>query len=1853
MHFFLTLDFSRLILVLFIFIPPLRSTVLYCFLFSVRIYSLAAFAKSPDDQYKYIIFISTSCARRRKSQLDRCGAANKPTPPPPVHTTHSHCLLVSIQSISPANHNKPATTIQHPAGDGAPPWQASLPARGPSGASTTSPCASRESQSLRPQFHCIRCPPPADTCAPPSYLRVLLPAVVISFSLLSLLLQLLVRTLRSKRDRSKPYAPLSAADSNGHAAHQHTDLPPEEAALEDSDDEALHINGGRSALVKTTTRGSMVQADAPPAQTLSVVVEELAIIALVAVNLTALATGAYGGQASLPSVIGLVAWLYALVLASLRLFLGNTQWRVPHIWNHTAAIYSLQWLFNLIVFRSAIVRPTSRLAQVLVIVEFALTTLLFGLAITTRKGNKTVLLEWEDGIPPSRESLASIFSSYTFSWVDPITWQGYKQTMELKHVWNLLPKDKAGAVLAQYRQVKKTMALSYHLLSYFKGLLLAQVWWAILSGIFTFMPTMLLKAILEYIEHPGSAPLNVLWLYVILLPITDLVRSVADNRALWIGRKICINVRAILIGDIYAKALRRKAAAGNDTVLGQDKKDVAEDNKGWLAKLKKLVGLGDNKTQQAASDNSAQDEAEAKDGADEQANLGTIINLMSVDSFKVSEVTAYLHFLVAHAPTQLIVSIFLLYQVMGLSAIPGFIVMAMLLPVNIYFGKAFNSSQKLIMAATDKRIHTTNEILQNIRIIKYFAWEYRFSEIVDEKRKAELKALRKRYMVWAAAVAVWNTVPILITFFSFLSYTLIEKKPLYPSIAFTAISLFMLLRYPLDQIGDMIAHVQESKVSIDRIEEFLNEEETSKFEQLGEDNIDEHGDRVIGFRDATFIWGSKTAVADDGSMAFRLLDMNVDFKIGKLNVITGPTGSGKTSLLMALLGEMTLMSGKVYLPGGRSREDVPADPETGLAETCAYVAQSAWLVNATIKENIIFSAPLDEKRYRQVIIACALERDLEILDNGDETLAGEKGITLSGGQKQRISLARAVYSNSKHLLLDDCLSAVDSHTAQWIFANCLKGPLMRGRTCILVTHNIPLTVPHSSYVLIMDNGRVSMQGDANEVIDSGKLGEEVQKLKPGMASASISRIPSRVPSSVGNESGDTLVDGGEDADGLSKPRSAGKKGDKKDAMDESKAVGSVKWPVLKLYLGSMGGWGFWAVACFVFMLQQVSGVASNVWIKEWANQYTTEDVSDKIQFSTNSPIYQAAPLSPTYLTSIAHYAKSQSWLPNSNSTEFVTSDAPDVNVTYYLVGLAAIGLVGAVTALMRDLWIFLGSLTASWRLHNRLMVAVTKAKFKFFDVTPLGQIMNRFSKDLEGVDQEVAPVAIGVMTCALGIIVTVVLIASVTPGFLVAGFFITGAYIFLGKFYLASSRDLKRLESVQRSPLFQQFGETLSGVTTIRAYGDERRFVRENLNKINAQLRPFIYLWAANRWLAFRTDVLGDMVSFFAGVFVIMSLGKIDPGSAGISLSYAIGFADNILWLVRLYASNEQNMNSVERIKEYLDVEQEAQAIVEDNRPPLNWPSQGSVEFINYTTRYRTDLDPVLKNLSFKIGAKEKVGIVGRTGAGKSSLALALFRALEAEEGKILIDDIDIGLIGLRDLRENITIVPQDPTLFMGTIRSNLDPFNSYTNEQIFAALRRVQLIGADESPVGSRPPSSGAVSPPATAAVDSMQQSSDAPPSPVAMNKNVFLDLASPVTESGSNLSQGQRQLLCLARAMLKSPRVLLMDEATASIDYATDSKIQETIRELESSTIITIAHRLQTIVDYDKVLVLDKGCVMEYGHPWELMKIKDGQFKSMCEMSGDWTVLEKQAKKAWKEKHELVDVETEEQQEAETRTS
>ncbi|KAI4203953.1 MAG: hypothetical protein LQ348_001366 [Seirophora lacunosa] len=1662
-----------------------------------------------------------------------------------------------------------------------------------------------------------------------SYLQNLLPllASVLSFGYLAI--QSIRRTAKIKRKGA--YQPIKLANATvGEVEDPGSTAPQFAHAL------TLHPTISR-------TNDSVIEVDRPRGETVLVATELLALLGEVVINFVAIRFRSRAARGAIANAAGLISWCYILTLALLRVCRLNARWKhIPKLWNHTAVLYGINWVMTVLLFRSALVHPRSNQAQALMIVDFVLVTGLALIALTSRKGNKTVALEHEEGIEPSKEPLASVLSLSTFSWVDGIVWHGFWNTYEISAVWNLMARDKAAAILADYKQLKKTSRLAFHLLKYFKRRFLNQGLWAVLSGFLTFVPTIILKLFLEFVEDPEATPVNAAWFYIILLALSSCVQAVASGQALWMGRKISIQLRAVIIGEIYTKSLRRKAAAGSDTVLGAKKGQTQSPPQPGRRILDKLRIFG---PRQKPSPKPPKNSASDKSNTDSQVNVGTIINLMAVDSFKVGEVCAYLHFLWASTPVQLLMCVILLYRVLGYSSFVSIALMMAVMPLNLFIAKQFSKTQKIIMATTDARIHTTNEVLQNIRIIKYFAWEVRFGQIVNEKRRAELKALRRRYILWTAAATVWFGVPLLITFFSFMIYTLVEKKPLIPSVAFTALSLFSILRIPLDQLADMVAHVQECKVSVDRVEEFLNEEETEKYTQLAKNGKNQDGDILIGFDNATFTWGGKDSAESGESKAFRMIDLHVKFSIGALNLVVGPTGSGKTSLLMALLGEMTKLRGTVYLPGSLSNEDVHEDPNTGFTESVAYCAQQAWLVNDTIKQNILFASPPDDARYKSVISACALERDLQILDAGDQTLAGEKGITLSGGQKQRISLARALYCNSRHILLDDCLSAVDSHTAKHIFEQCIQGPLMVGRTCILVTHNTALCLPAAEHVVYLKNGKIAAQGSPDEVIATGILGEDQLTSKP--SSKFGTRVHSRAPSfqNVQEESSQPVnghvkkQNGGINGSAHGNQKGSTKKEEQDaNARTESKAEGGVKKEVIKLYLAAMGPWWYWVLAVSIFLLQQFGSVLPNIWIRQWANSYQVRNsqIMDTMRFSSRN--HYALGASNSFSASCLSggtCAWSVPLLSKPAEVGVTSASAEDINVPYYLGIYAALAVFYVMISMFREALIFWGSLVASWTLHQRLLEAVTRAKFKFFDSTPSGQMMNRFSKDVEAIDQEVAPIAVGVVGCLTSVITIIILISVITPAFLIAAVFITGIYFGIGAFYIKSSVGLKRLESVQKSPLYQQFGETLSGITTIRAYGHERRFIRDNLSRVDKHNRPYIYLWAANRWLAFRVDVTGALVSFFAGVFIILRIKTIDAGAAGLSMTYAVMFSENILWLVRLYSVNEQNMNSVERVKEYMDVEQEAQAIKPDARPPGNWPSQGTIEFINYSTRYRSDLEPVLKNLTFRVQPSERVGIVGRTGAGKSSLAMALFRGLEAEEGKIVIDDVDIGLIGLQDLRESITIVPQDPTLFTGTIRSNLDPFGLFTDEEIFSTLRRVQLIGGSTP---SHPDPSAAV-PGNVAGGGERDLTLTKTFTNSRENTNIFESLASPVAESGSNLSQGQRQLLCLARALLKAPKVLLMDEATASIDYATDSKIQDTLREVKSSTIITIAHRLQTIIDYDKVLVLDKGKLMEYGAPWELISQDGGIFRGMCEMSGDLDTLTEEANKASK-KRQLIEI-------------
>lgn len=559
-----------------------------------------------------------------------------------------------------------------------------------------------------------------------------------------------------------------------------------------------------------------------------------------------------------------------------------------------------------------------------------------------------------------------------------------------------------------------------------------------------------------------------------------------------------------------------------------------------------------------------------------------------------------------------------------------------------------------------------------------------------------------------------------------------------------------------------------------------------------------------------------------------------------------PTDEAAHVVLMALLGEMTLLSGRVRLPGG-SREKLQVDLATGLTESVAYCAQQAWLVNDTIKQNILFASPYDDSRYNSVIEACALKRDLEVLEAGDATLVGEKGIVVSGGQKQRISLARALYCNAKYILLDDCLSAVDSHTAQHIFEHCILGPQMLNRTCILVTHSVALCLSRSQYVVVLANGKIAAQGTPEKVMASGAVGGELLSSRP--TSKGGTRPPSRARSLLdaageaspevnnghpsGKASGQANGSHG-DAHSKQKPQ---EEVEDANIRTEGKAEGAVDWHVIKLYLASMGPGYFWVLIILANAMENIAQVSTNLWIRSWANSYSTEAVST--MQSLQHPIFQRS--------SGGTGASSFTWIGGPIIPFFSTpvrgfslvSTRTEVDIGYYIALLAAIYILVSLSKLGI---LFKGSLNASRVLHSKLLEAVLRAKFKFFDTTPLGQIMNRFSKDLQQIDQEVALVAGGVLQGILNLIAIITLISVITPGFLIAAFFLSCLYFCIGMFYVRSSRDLKRIESVQRAPLYQQFGETLSGITTIRAYGDEHRFIRDNFQRINTHNRPFIYM---------------------------------------------------------------------------------------------------------------------------------------------------------------------------------------------------------------------------------------------------------------------------------------------------------------------------------------------------------------------------------------------------------------------------
>ncbi|CAK9783969.1 P-loop containing nucleoside triphosphate hydrolase protein [Cutaneotrichosporon oleaginosum] len=1292
-----------------------------------------------------------------------------------------------------------------------------------------------------------------------------------------------------------------------------------------------------------------------------------------------------------------------------------------------------------------------------------------------------------------------------------------------------------------------------------KGLLIAQASLAAVTGVLYYGPHLLLNFFLTYLENdPRRTNPAWGWVFAIGILVSNLFIFLIAG-IIWSISSVNLRIRFKLQLNtiLFSKTLRKKdiAAMGDDTGKANEEDDG--DKKGSKDKKKE----------------------KKKDKSDDDSDEGIssksqIMTLFTVDVDRVGDFVFHV-FTLVDGPIEIIVATFFLLSLLGSSALVGLLTTLLCLPLSHLASKVVVNSQEGLMKARDQRTALMNEVLQGIRMLKFMAWERPFETRVNRIRREELGWQRRNFQIELAFDVLWAFTPILVTIVSFVHYTVIRGEKLTPAVAFTSIAVFDELRFALNALPETFMQALQGFVSCRRIEKYMTLAEVNAASDF------DGGDIVL--TNATFTWpkddsanGLKSTVPTPRP-AFSLADLTLRFPKGKLSLICGRLGSGKTLLLSGLLGEADLVAGQARVP--RSQPDTMSIDNDGkpIAEAdwllpgmVAYVPQQAWLQNASIKDNIIFSSPWNRVRYDAVIIACSLTNDLEILEDGDETEIGEKGVNLSGGQKARVSLARAIYSRASTLYLDDVLSAVDAHTAHAIMENCLRGPLTADRTVLLVSHHTTLVSPSAAFIVALDNGDIKFAGTRQDFVDGGLMKEleaedpEAQPTTGEIAEEktveeNISDLKKPTHKQLESISGELSVPGSEpgsetssiaptdeattlaaSTDGLLK-----QKVPRKLIEDEKRVRGRIAWSVWKTYFNALGGPVWWIVFFFAILVSTLMPVFERGWVSYWSDD---------------------------------------------------DAKHPKHSSTYYVTGYAAITVAGCLLTNLPYAVVYGGNLRASRILHAGMLKAVLFAPLRFHDTTNRGRLLNRFGKDIEGLDSKMANDFGRSIQYGLKVVCTVTVI-TYTGGwrFVVALCAVSVLYYKAGSSYGQASRDMRRLDSVTRSPVYSLFGETVSGVAVIRAFGASTVALAQMMKLSDTNAMCSAWTWAINRWLSSRFNVLSSIMVGVTAMAMLMA--GASASIAGFTLAFAGTVMHDLLFVVRRFVQLEQSMVALERIKEYSEVAQEAPEFVEP-RPPASWPAEGAISVDSLVIRYAPDLPDVLHGISFEVAPREKVGIVGATGCGKSTLALSFFRFVEATSGKITIDGLDIAKIGLTDLRSRIMIIPQDPTILSGTLRSTLDVFDEYDDSEIYEALRRVHLIKAGEE-VGAAP---------------SAAAEEGAP-----RNANVFTDLSYPVTEGGDNFSSGEKQLICMARAILRRNKVLLMDEATASIDYETDELISTTIRaEFSDSTIITIAHRIHTIIDFDKVLVMHRGNIAEYASPAELLRDSKSRFYALCRATG-----------------------------------
>ncbi|KAH7710489.1 multidrug resistance-associated protein 1-like protein [Aphelenchoides avenae] len=1247
-----------------------------------------------------------------------------------------------------------------------------------------------------------------------------------------------------------------------------------------------------------------------------------------------------------------------------------------------------------------------------------------------------------------------------------------------------------------------------------------------LADVLQFANPFLLKKLINFISDP-SAHLGQGISYALLMFACSELRSFMINYNQYVMFRIGIKVQTVLTGAIYKKSLRLSNTARRNRTIGE------------------------------------------------------IVNLMAIDVERFQGISSYVHEYWS-SPLQVVLALAYLYTVLGVAALPGVFVMASVIPLTVFSSIFTKRWQLQQMRLKDERLKMCSEILNGIKVIKLYAWEVPMMETIERIRKSELGMMLKSGLVTGALDAFNFSTAFLVAMFSFMTFTLMDpsKNLLTPEIAFVSVTLFNQLRGPMRMIAMLIRATIQLMVSNKRMKEFLVADEID-FGAVERDAQDKESTSVILAKNATFSWETNEGTDDDDSTATSPIIQNLSLEVHRSSfvAIAGRVGSGKSSLLSALLGEMDKLSGFVSVRG-----------------SVAYVKQQAWIQNATLRDNITFGAPYNQQLYEKVIDSCALRPDLEILPHGDATEIGEKGINLSGGQKARVSLARAVYQNSDIYLLDDPLSAVDSHVGKHIIEKLL-GPhgLLRNKTRILVTHNTSV-LEQAEQVLLLEDGTIVSSGPYAELISNDKKFQQFIEEGKAAETHSSSSVENDETKSVSDVVGEFCADSAvvschfseyEDVD-VPLADEGDVVGSTPDFSRQTSTISVLACRSTRRTSSRLKNRQSRSVESIADVRQSPKSIAESEMAKTDRKLIKKEKVeTGRVKLN----VYQRYAKSDSYtfaLSFLTLFVGFNAVMMGRNMWLSQWSDenaelAMQPNATHASLGdrlgvFAALGFLESACYYAGIMTLLLGGQLASKNLHTPVLERILHAPMSFFDTTPLGRILNRFGKDIDVVDSTLPQNFRFVTLCLCRIIFALLVNVITTPIFGAIVVPLAVVYFLALKFYVPTSRQLKRLESVNRSPIYSHFAESIQGASTIRAFGKAHEFALTSETRVDHFIRVKYHSVVAGRWLAIRLEFVGNCVVLFAALFAVLSneWGIVtSAGLVGLSVSYAFSVTDALNMAVRQMSELETNIVSVERLKEYREVEQEAPWTVPDTKPPADWPQDGAIAFDGYATRYRPGLDLVIQEISASVKPGERVGIVGRTGAGKSSLTLALFRMIEPAEGRIVIDDVDIARIGLHDLRSNLTIIPQDPILFSGTLRFNLDPFGRYSDDELWTALEHSHLKDF------------------ASALADGLDHA---------------------ITEGGENISVGQRQLVCLARALLRRSRILILDEATASVDLATDMVIQETIRrEFAQSTVLTIAHRLNTIMDYDRVIVLDKGRICEMDSPQNLLLNRNSMFAGM----------------------------------------